>query len=189
MRIALITLLLPVPFTVSSVIPSKFLRTWTDNAVIRSIAEVDYPSYYGGLIKRMSGGKCRAVRIKEGICPREAMPQRPILDPSHTPSKDCFRDTICCGDGCNGLNIVGPAPGGRKRDLMSEQSESTVMEQPNMKPLVKRQTSLPHAGQQVIIYQNGKLLDQKYAGLVSPLFLSNDTICHSTARLQYPWGV
>ncbi|KAI4259553.1 MAG: hypothetical protein L6R42_004527 [Xanthoria sp. 1 TBL-2021] len=39
------------------------------------------------------------------------------------------------------------------------------MEKPKMKPLVKRQDSLPQAGKQVIIYQNGLLLDQKYAGL------------------------
>ncbi|KAL8657408.1 MAG: hypothetical protein Q9226_001944 [Calogaya cf. arnoldii] len=144
MRVTLLALLLLAVPTFSSVILSSFIRTWT-----------------GELAKRRSGGNCRSVKIKEGICPREAEPQGVTLDPSHQPVTECFRDMICCGDGCNGLNIVGPAG---KRAVVPEQVGSTIMEEPNMKPLVKRQDIAPQAVQQVTIYQNGQLLDQKYAG-------------------------
>ncbi|KAL8912295.1 MAG: hypothetical protein Q9171_002667 [Xanthocarpia ochracea] len=148
MRISLIPVLLLATLTLSSVIPSKFI------------------SDHGGLIKRLSGGQCKAVRVKQGICPREAGPQGSVsLDTSHTPVTECFRNTVCCGAGCNGLNIVGPATSGPKRDMMSKQPDTTVMEKPNMRPLVKRQEPAPQAGEQVTIYQNGELLDPEYAGL------------------------
>lgn len=91
----------------------------------------------------MSGGQYRSVRVKEGICPRQAEPQGTVtLDSSHPPVTGCFRNTICCADGCNGLDIVGPAI---KRHVVPEQLDSTAIDTPNMKPLVKGQDSLPQA--------------------------------------------
>ncbi|CAL8581513.1 hypothetical protein XPA_007202 [Xanthoria parietina] len=91
----------------------------------------------------MSGGQYRSVRVKEGICPREAEPQGTVtLDPSPPPFTECFRNTISCADGCNGLDIVGPA---MKRHVVPEQLDSTAVDTPNMRPSVKRQDSLPQA--------------------------------------------
>ncbi|KAL8996057.1 MAG: hypothetical protein Q9169_004333 [Polycauliona sp. 2 TL-2023] len=166
MRVILIALLLPATLTLASAIPSDLIRSLKGNTVIHPISETDATIDHAEVAKRNPGaGECRSVKIKEGICPREANPQGTVtLDPTHVPTKDCFRDLICCGNGCNGLDIVGPA-GSPKRDGIPEELESTVMEKPNMKPLVKRQDPLPQAGQQVIIYQDGQLKDQKYAGL------------------------
>ncbi len=150
MRVSVFPVLLLATLTLSSVIPSKFI------------------SDHGGLTKRLSGGQCQAVRVKQGICPREAGPQGTVsLDTSHTPVTACFRNTVCCGAGCHGLDIVGPATSGPKLDVMSKQPDTTIMEKPNMKPLVKRQELAPQAGEQVTIYRNGELLDPEYAGLVS----------------------
>ncbi|KAL8725758.1 MAG: hypothetical protein Q9166_007158 [cf. Caloplaca sp. 2 TL-2023] len=167
MRVILIAGLLLATLTFSSVIPSKFTRIRTDNAVLRPRVQADSISVDGEPVKRQSASQCQAVRVKQGICNRAPGPQGGvILDPSYQPVTECFRNLICCGVGCNGLDIVGPATSGPKRDVMSEKIETTVMEKPNMKPLVKRQDPLaPQVGQQVTIHQNGQLVDQNYADL------------------------
>ncbi|KAL8674072.1 MAG: hypothetical protein Q9168_001507, partial [Polycauliona sp. 1 TL-2023] len=162
MRVTLLALLPFAALSLSSVIPSKVIRALTDNAVLRPITEAVSRSGYDGLAKRFSGGDCHGVRVQLPFCPREANPQGSVtLDPSHPP-QPCFRDQICCGHDCDNLNVVGPA---NKRDIIPEQLDSTIMENPNMNPLVKRQDPLPKGGQQVVIYRNGQVVDQKYAGL------------------------
>ncbi|KAL8814199.1 MAG: hypothetical protein Q9223_006559 [Gallowayella weberi] len=81
----------------------------------------------------------------------------------------CYVNKICCGVGCDGLDIVGSAT---KRDVMANQPDDTLMKEPNMKPLkslsVKRQDNSnppPRVGEDVTIYENGYLLDEKYAEL------------------------
>ncbi|KAL8725881.1 MAG: hypothetical protein Q9166_007078 [cf. Caloplaca sp. 2 TL-2023] len=50
--------------------------------------------------------------------------------------------------------------------------KSTIMAEPNMKPLVKRQDPVPapQAGEQITIFANGELKDPKYADLAADAF-------------------
>ncbi|KAL8735774.1 MAG: hypothetical protein Q9166_000638 [cf. Caloplaca sp. 2 TL-2023] len=52
-------------------------------------------------------------------------------------------------------------------DVFERSFESTVMAEPNMKPLFKRQDPVPapQAGEQITIFANGELKDSKYADL------------------------
>ncbi|KAL8802544.1 MAG: hypothetical protein Q9200_006545, partial [Gallowayella weberi] len=168
MRITIVCLVSLAHLTLSSVIPTKLARF--SNGVFSSLPELHSVPFLGELVKRQSAPntQCKSVRVKQTNCPRNADPQV-SLDFSHPPVMGCYVNKICCGVGCDGLDIVGPAT---KRDVMANQPDDTLMKEPNMKPLkslsVKRQDNSnppPRVGEDVTIYENGYLLDEKYAEL------------------------
>ncbi|KAL8678424.1 MAG: hypothetical protein Q9186_005232 [Xanthomendoza sp. 1 TL-2023] len=170
MRLSIVCLVALTHLALSSVIPAKLAR-FSNDVAVASLPKLHSVPFIGGLIKRQStpSPQCKSVKVKQKLCPREPGPQV-SLDFNSPPGPACYVDEICCGEGCNGLDIVGPAS---KRDVMADQPDDTVMKEPNMKPLesllVKRQDNKPPApkppkvGKDVTIYENGQLLDDKYA--------------------------
>ncbi|KAL8803341.1 MAG: hypothetical protein Q9182_003229 [Xanthomendoza sp. 2 TL-2023] len=117
--------------TLSAVIPTNLARS-SKNA-LSSLPEPRPVPFLGELVKKQSApnAQCKSVRVKQGICPRNPDPQV-SLDFSHAPDTNCYVNKICCGVGCDGLDIVGPAT---KRDVMADQLDDTFIKEPSMKPL------------------------------------------------------
>lgn len=166
MRLILVSLIPLSHLAFASVIPTKLARFST--AVTASLPQLHSLPFIGELVKKDVTPQCFGVRVKQDICTRNPDPHGSVtLDTSPLPDPDCFRDTICCGTACDGLDIIGPVA---KRHVIDTQLNDTVMTEPNMKPLVKRQDGpiqIPDAGPDVVVYENGQLLDSKYADFVS----------------------